>query len=119
MPLLKPNILLKHHVLFEFLHLFIILSSRHTSILNVTAQYYGVTIALMSLCTFMTLLVLNLHHKGNQVPRWVRLFILQGLGTLMCMRSTIDLKRSHPRNVNNFKVRIKKFYTVMLSNFFV
>ena len=72
----------------------------------------------MSLCTFMTMLVLNLHHKGNQVPRWVRLFILQGLGTLMCMRSTIDLKRSHPRNVNNFKVRIKKIYTVILSNFF-
>ncbi|CAH1240967.1 CHRNA7 [Branchiostoma lanceolatum] len=51
--------------------------------------YYGVTIMLVMFATFMTILILNLHHTDpscRPVPPWVRCAFLHGLGRVFCTR---------------------------------
>ncbi|XP_078681760.1 neuronal acetylcholine receptor subunit alpha-10-like [Branchiostoma floridae x Branchiostoma belcheri] len=49
--------------------------------------YYGVTIMLVMFATFMTILILNLHHTDpscRPLPPWVRRAFLHGLGRVFC-----------------------------------
>ncbi|KAI8513472.1 hypothetical protein Bbelb_101110 [Branchiostoma belcheri] len=51
--------------------------------------YYGVTIMLVMFATFMTILILNLHHTDpscRPLPPWVRRAFLHGLGRVFCTR---------------------------------
>jgi len=50
--------------------------------------YYGITIAIVSFATAMTVLTLNIHHGGNsgrEVPGFVRTVCLDYLSKLFCI----------------------------------
>jgi len=54
-----------------------------------TGIYYGITIAIVSFATAMTVLTLNIHHGGNsgrEVPGIVRTVCLHYLARLFCIK---------------------------------
>jgi len=54
--------------------------------------YYGITIAIVSFATAMTVLTLNIHHGGNsgrEVPAVVRTVCLDYLARFFCIK--VDL----------------------------
>jgi nicotinic acetylcholine receptor, invertebrate len=51
--------------------------------------YYGITIVIVSLATAMTVLTLNIHHKGEEgepVPRYIKLICFGFLARLLCLK---------------------------------
>ena len=51
--------------------------------------YYGITIAIVSLATAMTVLTLNIHHKGEEgvpVPRYIKFICFSFLARLLCLK---------------------------------
>ncbi|KAK2181243.1 hypothetical protein NP493_405g04046 [Ridgeia piscesae] len=63
------------------------------------AQYFASTIALVSLSCMLTVFVIHVHHKvsgGKEVPRWVRVLVIEWLGRLLCMgRGSLESERCH------------------------
>ncbi|KAA0202738.1 hypothetical protein HAZT_HAZT000230 [Hyalella azteca] len=61
--------------------------------------YYGVTISLVSFATGLSVVTLNIHHRGMRgraVPRLLRKFVLEGLAKLLFIR--LDLPDPLGRN---------------------
>ncbi len=57
---------------------------------------------LLALCTAITVVILNFHHRGtfgNQVPDLVRLLVLNWLAKLMFLKKRVD--RNMSKRVNN------------------
>lgn len=57
-------------------------------------QYFGATIALVSLSCAMTVFILNLHFKGSTgktVPLWVRKLVLEYMAFLVCKKTAKDV----------------------------
>ncbi|XP_022107578.1 neuronal acetylcholine receptor subunit alpha-10-like [Acanthaster planci] len=52
----------------------------------IIARYYIVTIFLVSFSTFMTVIVLNLHHRKYRVPNWVHNIFIGGLAPIFCLK---------------------------------
>jgi hypothetical protein len=51
--------------------------------------YYGITIVIVSLATAMTVLTLNIHHKGEEgvpVPRYIKLVCFGFFARLLCLK---------------------------------
>ncbi len=58
-----------------------------------TGIYFAATVFLLSLCIAMTVVILNLHHKGgfkNKMPRMTQILILNWLAKLVCLKGRID-----------------------------
>ncbi len=56
-------------------------------------MYFGTSVLLLSLSTALTVVVLNLHYRGQlgrAPPRWVRGLVLRCLGSALGLRGTID-----------------------------
>ena len=50
-------------------------------------------IILLALSTALTVVILNLHCRGNykiHVPRWVRILVLHWFARMVCMKSLVD-----------------------------
>jgi len=59
---------------------------------SLVGLYYGITIAIVSFATAMTVLTLNIHHGGNsgrEVPSVIRTVCLDYLAKLFCIN--VDL----------------------------
>ena len=66
--------------------------------LYISGLYYGITIAIVSLATAMTVLTLNIHHKGmrgKEVPIIVKKICFGLLSKILCL--SLEL----PEYVNN------------------
>lgn len=51
--------------------------------------YYGITIVIVSLATAMTVLTLNIHHKGEEgipVPRYIKIICFRVFARLLCLK---------------------------------
>ncbi|XP_072033889.1 neuronal acetylcholine receptor subunit alpha-10-like [Amphiura filiformis] len=57
----------------------------------ILARYYITTIFLVSFSTFMTVLVLNLHHRRYPMPKWMKEIFLGVLAQVLCIN--VDKKR--------------------------
>jgi len=58
-------------------------------IIYFTGLYYGITIAIVSLATAMTVLTLNIHHKGlegRKVPNVLKVVCLKYCAKLLFLR---------------------------------
>ena len=69
-----------------------------------TAQYFGANIVLLSISTALTVLVLNIHHRGsrgNPVPAMVQMVVLDWLARILGMVKCVHGKNK--RNPNNAK----------------
>ncbi|XP_033637775.1 neuronal acetylcholine receptor subunit alpha-10-like [Asterias rubens] len=60
----------------------------------IIARYYIVTIFLVSFSTFMTVMVLNLHHRRYRVPNWIHSIFLGGLAPALCIKVTNRRRKS-------------------------
>ena len=73
-------------------HIFVLLS----------AQYFGFDILLLSLSTSLTIVLQNVYYKGqfsNEVPNVLRVFILDWMARLMCMKKLVDRNKSYGSQV--------------------
>jgi len=64
---------------------------------DVVGLYYGITIAIVSFATAMTVLTLNIHHGGNggrEVPSIIRAICLDYLAKLFCINVDLHEKRT-------------------------
>ena len=64
---------------------------------NIPASYFAATIILLSLCTSITVVILNIHHRGvfdNQVPGFIRAIVLDFLATIMFLRKRVNMNVS-------------------------
>ena len=60
-----------------------------------TAEYFGATIVLLSISTSLTVLVLNVHHRGSfgqPVPAMVRLVVLGWLARMLGLGKLVQDK---------------------------
>ena len=64
----------------------------HNNSIISTAQYFGANIVLLAISTSLTVIVLNVHHRGslgNPVPPLVRLVVLDWLAKMLGLRKRI------------------------------
>ena len=67
-----------------------------------TAQYFGATIVLLAISTSLTVLVLNVHHRGslgNPVPSIVKLVVLNWLAKMLGLGKRISDKGKREHNI--------------------
>ncbi|XP_071169768.1 neuronal acetylcholine receptor subunit alpha-10-like isoform X1 [Mytilus edulis] len=68
-------------------------------------MYFASSMTLVALSCFMTVMVLNLHYRGEngrKVPSWVRKLIINRLGVLVCSeKNTHRFYKSHRQSSNN------------------
>ena len=60
-------------------------------------MYFAATVFLLSMCIAMTVVILNLHHKGkfkNKIPRLTQIIILNWLARLVCLKGRVDRNKS-------------------------
>ena len=58
-----------------------------------TGQYFEATIVLLALSTALTVVIINIHHRGkfnNQVPFWIRKLVLDWLARPLRLKATVD-----------------------------
>ena len=74
-----------------------------------TAQFFGANILLLAVSTAMTVLVLNVHHRGslgNPVPAVVQLVVLNWLARMLGLRKFVHGKsKINPNDVNTVRER--------------
>ena len=89
----------------DFFHLYLQNVTYYISTVTVsTAQYFGANIVLLSISTALTVLVLNIHHRGsrgNPVPAMVQMVVLDWLARILGMVKCVHGKNK--RNPNNAK----------------
>ena len=62
----------------------------------ISGVYYGITIAIVSLATAMTVMTLNIHHKGlsdREVPSLVKKVCFRFLAKVLCLNFSPSKKR--------------------------
>jgi uncharacterized membrane protein len=72
-------------------------SMYHPSYRYVSGLYYGITIAIVSFATAMTVMTLNIHHKGTrgyEIPVIIKKLFFQVIAKLLFMK--IDLPDMPP-----------------------
>lgn len=89
----------------------------HCLLFYLPGIYYGMTIFIVSFATAMTVLTLNIHHKGSRgypVPMIVKKVCFELLAKMFCM--TVDTWNDEPANlVRAFsKVTLVKILTFFL-----
>lgn len=60
-----------------------------SDVLPLIGMYYGITIAIVSLATAMTVLTLNIHHKGirgREVPNIIKKIFFSVFARLLCIQ---------------------------------
>ncbi len=65
------------------------------------------TQVLLAVSTALTVLVLNLHHRGetaHRPPTWLRTLVLHGLGRLLCVRYARERDRQGEAGTEEHKV---------------
>ena len=76
-----------------------------------TAQYFGANIMLLSISTALTVLVLNIHHRGsrgNPVPAMVQRVVLDWLARILGMGKCVPGKnKRNPNSANSVRVNRK------------
>ncbi|KAJ8314215.1 hypothetical protein KUTeg_008776 [Tegillarca granosa] len=68
-----------------------------SNVLPLVGIYYGITIGIVSTATGMTVLTLNIHHKGNkgrQIPHLVRTIFFGIFAKIFCVKLDTDACRS-------------------------
>ncbi|XP_033637061.1 neuronal acetylcholine receptor subunit alpha-10-like [Asterias rubens] len=66
-----------------------------SSTVPVIGQYYAATMLLVSISIMLTVIILNLHHRGpvcRPVPRWMRRLFIQRLGPILRLQLTLSKK---------------------------
>ena len=56
-------------------------------------SYFGATIVLLAISTALTVVVLNIHHRGtfgNKVPKWLRTIVLDWLALPMLLKDKVE-----------------------------
>ena len=76
--------------------------------LSVVGLYYGITIAIVSFATAMTVLTLNIHHKGlrgKEVPHIIKRIAFGFFAKLLCLNFDSP-DRMDPSTVSNISMNI-------------
>ncbi|XP_046325861.1 ligand-gated ion channel 4-like isoform X2 [Haliotis rufescens] len=84
-----------------------------SDLLPLIGLYYGITIAIVSFATGMTVLTLNIHHKGargQEIPRVVKIIFFNYLAKIMFIK--IDLAEPHSAPVGMHQVPTTDYYDV-------
>ena len=69
-----------------------------------SGQYFAATIVLLSMSTALTVVILNIFHRGEygkEVPGWIKTLVLDYLGRVLLLNRTIKTNMSHRENKNN------------------
>ena len=86
-----------HNYLIYILHKLITYSNRNVS----TAQYFAANILILAMSTALTVLVLNVHHRGSlgkPVPAMVQLVVLDWLAKILGMGKCVSGKNKITSN---------------------
>lgn len=80
-------------------------------------MYFASSMTLVALSCFMTVMVLNIHFRGNngrKVPRWVKYIVVDKLGFFVCSRKNTErFYRSHnSAKRNSTKINPEKGFEV-------
>ncbi len=57
------------------------------------AAYFGATIMMLAMCTSITVVILNLHHRGKfgtKVPKFIQALVLNWMARIMFLKDTVD-----------------------------
>ena len=97
-------------------------SSHIASCFTFTGQYVGATIIIVSLSCCMTVLTLNVHHKGKDgrpVPGWLFTVAVRWLGWLLCVTSKPQTvyKNGLSTKVIMHRLSVQHFFPPTLSRF--
>ncbi|XP_013388519.1 neuronal acetylcholine receptor subunit alpha-9 isoform X2 [Lingula anatina] len=71
-----------------------------SEVVPLIGEYFGAAIALLSVSTALTVIVLNLHFRGshnNEVPYWMRKVVLEYMAKLLFMTETVKRNVSSPK----------------------
>ena len=69
----------------------------------VSGSYFGATIILLAMSTALTVVILNIHHRGafgNKVPKWIRTVVLNWLASVMLLKDKVEDNVSAPNQSN-------------------
>ncbi|ELT92735.1 hypothetical protein CAPTEDRAFT_165266 [Capitella teleta] len=79
-----------------------------SDVLPLIGLYYGITIAIVSLATAMTVLTLNIHHKGARgmdVPPLIKKIFIGVFAKLLCLRLEVPEPVEQDTNESKYELR--------------
>ena len=87
-------------------------------IIVILGQYFGATIMLLAASTALTVIILNMYHRGafgNDVPTWLRILVLDWLARFMCLKSRVDNNLSEKKHDHTkHKNKVSTVYNTLL-----
>lgn len=57
------------------------------------AQYFGAVVILIAISTATSVIIVNLHFRGersHKVPRWMKKLVLDWTARIVCIKGTVD-----------------------------